>query len=559
MQTTSNTAYSSSNEISFWVGEILFRLFPRSNQSTLGKLFPEIEMLGIKPLRPKQFLNLPIKDLILATAFQSQRITFSTQERADHGSYYTDSNEIEKLYKQIDIKNVSKLLEPGCGAGCLIIQYLYMLKTEKKLSCFPEIKAFDMNEKAVTFAKLLIKLAMKDLLGDSFGKVFAEKVNIQCRDILKIDFRFKEEFDLILMNPPYAQLKGEKVSSDKGKYGKGNFTNLFMEYGFENLSKKGQILYILGGPSKWGNSYRDINEKLLNEFKFIDFIPSLNGFMDIEYDTFAFLARKSEGKNENKAQRKVNTLCFHVNSIEERILNATASKGVPLTSLLAEVTRGAYIPAKLKITSGRKNFISSGSNINSFTLNSVDGTCEKEYWKKIFDTKRVILKAKRGKLLHSTICNEGIATTDNLVNMSLKDKDWTLEGISLLLNSSYMSFFAHTFVFCSESELARIIDKPYLEKFLVPNLSEIELAKFNFLAKRIFQLTQNKDYWHFDLERDSQKIEANIIGSEENILLREADEIIFTALGLDQKEKEYIFNKFSKVLHSLKPSQKLAA
>jgi tRNA1(Val) A37 N6-methylase TrmN6 len=559
MQASSSTSYSTTNELTLWLGEILNRLFPKYSYKALEKMLPEIRELGLKPQPPIHEISLSNKDLILSIAFHSQRHTFNLKQRADHGSYYTDSNELETLYKKINTKRVNSVLEPGCGAGCLLINYLYMLKNGKRTVEVPKITAFDMNEKAVTYARLLLKLTLKDIVGSKFDEEFKEKITILTSNILQMTFEESKSYDLVLMNPPYAQLKGEKVSSDKGKYGKGNFTNLFMEYAFNNLKDEGQVLFILGGPSKWGNSYSELNELLLKDFNFIDFLPSLKGFMDINYDTFAFLAKHNPGKNQNIAQRKVNTLCFHVNATEERILSAVSKSSQPLTNLLTEVTRGAYIPSNLKTSGLRKNFISSGSTINSFTINEVDGFCEPSYWKPIFDKRRVILKAKRGKLLHSTVCQEGIATTDNLVNMTVKPSDWSPEGVSLLLNSSFMSYFAHTFVFCSETELARIIDRPYLEKFLVPILSQNELTQFNYIAKRIFQLTGNKGFWHYEFERDAHKIDPSVLGSEVNILLREADEILFDSLNLTDTEKDFIYNKYSKILYSFSKSKKVAA
>jgi hypothetical protein len=535
-------------ELNNYISVAINRLFPRTSKDEIRSFFPELATIGISYSAEKVAIDMDTKSLILHIAFESQRYNLTKKQRADFGSYYTNPKELEAMFEKIKNKKVFNVLEPGCGTGTLIIQYLYSLKNQGQIEV-PNITAFDLNANATTLASLLIKLTLKDILGKSFLSIFNKRVHLLNKNVLSLDFTKSNTYDLILMNPPYAKTKDIKTSKEIGSLGKSNFTNIFIEYAFNKLNDDGQILFILGSSSKWGNSYSKINKVLLDQFKFIDFKYKLNSFIDINYETFAFLAKKSSNVTENEIQKKLNTLCFHINKTEESILEKVIKTSIPLTDLFSEVTRGAYIPTGDRQTHRNNNFISSGSNINSYTINEVDAYCSQEHWKNIFNEKRIILKAKRGKLLHSTVCEKNIATTDNIINIQLKNQRLTIETVSMIINSTFMSFFAHTFVFCSETELARIIDKPYLDKFVIPKFSKRDIDALNKISKIVFNLTEKEDQWHYDFERDKSKISTKVMGSKVNTLLRDADDIIFNTLKLSTSEKDYLINGFSKIIY----------
>ena len=496
--------------------------------------------------------------LLFDLAFRAQTILFNKQSRADNGVYYTPSNEVRPLMKKLASSQIKSLCEPACGTSILTLTFLdeYIIRHKD----VPTVRCFDLSDEAASLSGLFIDLLISIRLGNKVLRDSNRK--IICADISSNPFS-EEEFELILMNPPYV--KGAKKflrahNNDLTKFGTSNLTNVFMSYAFSRTSEFGKGLYILGEPVKWGNSYNKIVNQIYSNYKISDYLHSLSGFDSIQYEIFAIVIERVS-KLQNKSNiigRYASTLVLNLTKNDETIVKRMLENSRPLVEFTAQCTRGIYVK-KDRIHSGT-NFISSGKEMNAYQSQTNYGIDKfKDGWKEIFDQRRLIVKAKRGKLLHATVAEPGIATTDNVVNIA--PKELPLFTFLAFLNSAPVSFFLTEVIFCGNSESARILDGIYLQKLIFPKLNTIELKKLEKLGKFIYlevlkSADAGFDNWHLELGRDARKIDSTITNLPINEALKEIDEILFKAFGIKPKEAATIMGRYGRVLTSQKKIQK---
>ncbi len=171
----------------------------------------------------------------------------------------------EELYKL-------RIIDPACGAGIFLICCYQILieklnelqcntasNRQKLLSCC--LFGIDRDPTAINIAKDILigicELSNEQDISNSFP------VNLICKDFLLDDIRnenhFRENFSLIIGNPPYGMSRDEKLSASENemlkvifkdyKLAKVNKYMAFMARGFELLKEKGTISFIV--PNAW--------------------------------------------------------------------------------------------------------------------------------------------------------------------------------------------------------------------------------------------------------------------------------------------------------------------
>lgn len=497
---------------------------------------------------------------IFKLAFEAQTVFFNTQSRVDNGVYYTPSEEIRPMTKKLAATAVASVCEPACGTGLLTLTYIdeYLSKYKKA----PKIRCFDIAEEAVALTKIFLNALLYIKIGAQSIKQV--DVRIECADISMGPFP-NEKFDLVLMNPPYvkgAQKFLKKKQDEIMDFGTGNLTNVFMSYALNRLSENGKGLFVLGEPVKWGNSYRGIIERIYQNYSITDYKHSLGKFDSIQYEVFGIAVEKEKVSKVRRQTvgRRVGTLAVNLSPEDESVLGRMIANSKPLSEFTQKCTRGIYV--KKDYLRPGTTFISSGTEMNAYHSQAVFGLPKSEVqWKDIFDTERLIIKAKRGKLMHASICDAGIATTDNIVNLS--PKNTSLPLMMAYLNSAAASYFLTEAIFCGNSESARILDGIYLEKLPFPELSAWDKKKIEKLSEMVFgkvndYVDENYEVWHLELGRDAKKIGNELLNLPVNEALREIDNIFMRSFGIDSKSAEKILARYGRIL-THKKSQKRAA
>lgn len=498
-------------------------------------------------------------DELFQLAFEAQVVFFNEQTRIENGIYYTPAAGVRPMIRKMASRKIESICEPACGTGILTLIFL-----DEYLSNFkraPIVKCFDLSPIAAELTKTFVH-ALIFLKTGEYSKPAG--VEIISNDISNVPFE-NENFDILLMNPPYvkgAQKFIKQKHHDLMQFGSSNLTNVFMSYAFAKLKSNGSGLFILGEPVKWGNSYSGIVEKIHNEFTTMDYVHSLENFDSIQYEVFAISIKRNIGYKENKKTvgSKLGTLAINLSAKDNQTFQKILNSSKPLQDFMSVCTRGIYV--KKNILKVGANFISSGTEMNAYVSQanysvSKSGTG----WKQIFDQKRIIIKAKRGKLLHAALAEAGIATTDNIVNFY--PKNISMHVMLAYLNSAVVSYFLTEGIFCGNAESARILDGVYLEKLPFPKLSDIDKIKIEKFSKMIVSevdsLSKSKhSIWHLEIGRDSQKIDSNLLSTKINICLREIDRILFRAFQIDEKTGSEISDRFGRLITS-KNVQKKAA
>lgn len=190
--------------------------------------------------RDKQYEELLEKEIpyhndILGLIYQSVK---SEGEKAKQGSYYTPKDIVNEIIADY-VNNDQKILDPCCGTGQFLLMASSSIANPKNLF------GFDIDPIAVFIAKINLILKYKSI--DFYP-------NITCKDTL-LDhdssslFSSKEEFDLILTNPPWGlHFENDVLSALKSLYP--NIKSLesfsyFISKSIEMLDEGGILSFIL--------------------------------------------------------------------------------------------------------------------------------------------------------------------------------------------------------------------------------------------------------------------------------------------------------------------------
>ena len=240
------------------------------------------------------------------------------------GQFFTPLKVIRSIEKMAsnDIKEGAVICDPACGVGKFLLEPI-----KRKLSDFYQItdtkvipkitirgfdKGFDKDEqKTIILAKANMLIYFSDLiktnphLTKEFSSLFNTAFNLKTNSILgTLSEPVKNEYDLILTNPPYvtsgsSNLK-EEISKDKNleNYYKINgmgVEGLFMEWIIRALKPNGKAFVVV--PDGLFNRKNDtrLREFIKNEC-FIDAIISLplNTFFSTSKKTYILAITKKQ-------------------------------------------------------------------------------------------------------------------------------------------------------------------------------------------------------------------------------------------------------------------------
>lgn len=252
------------------------------NLIEIGKMYPQDILRGKSLLRQSSLFDYDYFKLDSLSYFEKIKNYFN-QLNKDF-SHYTNSNDIctpiECVKEMVDAipldfweQKELKILD--CCAGNGNFHAYIMTKTNINNLYFNEI-----NPKRV-----------KNIIN-----YFGENINLTTIDFLS--FEEKEEYDLVVANPPYAKFNGDKRVSKNH-----NLSRDFIRKALKITKKGGYILFIV--PDNW-MSYSDRNDlpEILSQYQFIyiDIHGAKKYFPKVGSSFTWFLLRKVENKNEFKVK-----------------------------------------------------------------------------------------------------------------------------------------------------------------------------------------------------------------------------------------------------------------
>ncbi|MEM7819335.1 MAG: methyltransferase [Candidatus Aenigmatarchaeota archaeon] len=129
-----------------------------------------------------------------------------------------DSELLSDIIEKINVKN-KKVLDMGCGSG-----FLAILLAKKGAI----VSAVDINQDAVNVTKKNAK--MNDV-----------KIDVMQSDLFE---KIKENFDLIIFNPPYLPIEEDDITYSGGKSGRKTIKK-FIINAKKFLNKNGKIILLI--------------------------------------------------------------------------------------------------------------------------------------------------------------------------------------------------------------------------------------------------------------------------------------------------------------------------
>jgi len=242
------------------------------------------------------------------------------------GQFFTPLKVVRAIVEMTkdDIKDGASICDPACGVGKFLLEPIktkldQFYKIDKE-SIQPKItihgfdKGFDKDEqKTIILAKANMLIYFSDLIKDNpgltknFAKLFNESFTLKTNSILgTLAEPVKEEYDLILTNPPYvtsgsSNLKEEiKKDGELESYYKVNamgVEGLFMEWIVRALKPGGKAFVVV--PDGIFNRQNDVKlRKFFLDECFIDAIISLplNTFFTTNKKTYILSLTKKINK-----------------------------------------------------------------------------------------------------------------------------------------------------------------------------------------------------------------------------------------------------------------------
>jgi type I restriction-modification system DNA methylase subunit len=240
------------------------------------------------------------------------------------GQFFTPLKVIRSIEKMAssEIKEGAVICDPACGVGKFLLEPLkgklsdlYQITDTEvipKITIRGFDKGFDKDEqKTIILAKANMLIYFSDLIKENshltkeFSKLFNETFNLKTNSILgTLSEPVKDEYDLILTNPPYvtsgsSNLK-EEISKNKEleNYYKVNamgVEGLFMEWIIRALKPNGKAFVVV--PDGMFNRKNDTRlRKFIKNECFIDAVISLplNTFFSTSKKTYILVITKKQ-------------------------------------------------------------------------------------------------------------------------------------------------------------------------------------------------------------------------------------------------------------------------
>ena len=217
----------------------------------------------------------PLKDELPSSYADRLGVLYSSQasesDKKKRGQFFTPLDIARFMASLCDCrKPIVRILDPGCGTAilsCSLVERL--VETNKKLS-HVEVVGYETDEK-------LILLAQQSL---SYLKSWAAPREVQLTfvllisdfvlansDILESQNRARDQFDIVISNPPYFKLTksdGRVKAAYSIVYGQPNIYSIFLYTAATLLDHNGQLVFITPRSFASGSYFRLFRDKFFS-------------------------------------------------------------------------------------------------------------------------------------------------------------------------------------------------------------------------------------------------------------------------------------------------------
>lgn len=371
------------------------------------------------------------------------QILLNSGDKSRTGSYYTPKFIVRDICENI-IEFEKTILEPCCGVGFFVIEYIkiYLIKFKQ----LPQNLIFcnDIDPYAVQITKLNIEFYFPDL-----------KFQISCENGLNL--QWNKKFDFVVTNPPYG-IKNQHENLKTTEIFSQFIYNSLLKY----LSKNGVMNFVLPSSFLSVSKHKEIRKIILEDF-FLDIIKFYGKSFEGVFSDIIYIQVKNQNIKNDEVLLILQNLChvsqqsfidnnyiISINNCEEHE-NVNNYYKVPHISLKnANYSLGI-------VTGNNKFFISEKKKENTIPILSGKEICagniiykKQQYILNKFESfqqKPQINKFSKPKIIYRFISNKIVTAVDysgaltlNSANFfTLDNIDLPLEYVSALLNSDIVN------------------------------------------------------------------------------------------------------------------------
>lgn len=187
------------------------------------------------------------------------------QSAGSAGEFYTPRAVTDFMAQMIKPKIGEKMADFACGTGGFIISWLKALENQKKT--IEDREAFDTSVYGIEKKQFPYMLCVTNLLLHDIDTPRIYHDNSLLRDVL--DYTEDDQFDVILMNPPYGGSEKTEVKNHfPTDLASSETADLFMSVIMYRLKQNGRAAVILPDGFLFGtdNAKVAIKKKLMSEF-----------------------------------------------------------------------------------------------------------------------------------------------------------------------------------------------------------------------------------------------------------------------------------------------------
>jgi adenine-specific DNA-methyltransferase len=230
----------------------------------------------------------------------------SLEYRKKMGQFFTPRSLREELLSKIPKLEKPKVLDPACGTGEFLLSAKDYFKD-------PELYCWEIDPKLVEIAKKLVPEAHFEQV-DSLTKPF------------------KEEFDVVIGNPPYFEFKPDISIETRYKeiiWGRVNIYSLFIYLGLKLLKPEGYLAYVVSSSMNNGAYFKKLREFIVRnaDIIYMKILEDPYLFKEVNH-TFQLLVLKKTFNTGRYVFRKNNIIIFSekAEKLKQLFDNATTLK-----------------------------------------------------------------------------------------------------------------------------------------------------------------------------------------------------------------------------------------
>lgn len=238
------------------------------------------ELIDIKPYNEE----LPSKYADRLGIYYTKKVT--QKHKKDSGQFFTPTPIAHLMASFCDLtRNSLRILDPGCGTAVLTCALVEHLTEQNPNIEFIDLVAYETDPDLISFSQKTLLYLKKwlQLKGISFHYLLhIHDFILDNAKALKNTSINKDNFDIIISNPPYFKLAKDDEKTIAAKElvsGQPNIYSIFMGIASKLLNENGELIFITPRSFASGNYFKAFRELFFNTVQ-IDKIHLFNSRKD---------------------------------------------------------------------------------------------------------------------------------------------------------------------------------------------------------------------------------------------------------------------------------------